>query len=160
MDLSKEPVRAVPKQYREKRPNRKKKKLETYKGVKIPSRKVRGQIDKKNYDKAMKHYDYQCGECGSQIGLEMHHITFRANLGRKGWRNLVPLCKTHHDACHEKFVNQELRKKYSGWYADKWREIHKEKFGEWYWSDRFDLWKAGLIVNCTDEAFEKFFNEQ
>lgn len=149
----------VPKPYREKKPNRKKKKIETFKGVAIPKRRVRGQIDKTNYDKAMDHYNYQCAECGNPA-VEMHHIVFRSDLGRKSWRNLVLLCKTHHDACHEKFANRQLKELYSGWFAEKWRELHCEKFGKWYWADRFDLWKAGVIPNSTEEAFEKFMKSE
>lgn len=159
MDLSNQPVRAVPK-VRERHGNRKKRKLETYRGVKIPSKKVRGQIDKKNYAKAMENYDYQCAECGTTVGLEMHHVTFRSASGRKGWRNLVPLCKTHHDACHEKFANKDLREMYSGWFADKWRVLHKKRYGDFYGADRFDLYKTGLIDKCTEEAFEEFMSEQ
>ncbi|ARK28766.1 HNH endonuclease [Halalkalibacter krulwichiae] len=156
MRLDQQPVRAVPKVTR--KPNRKKKKVELYKGVKVPSRKARGQIDKKNYDKAMEKYEYQCAECGISVGLEMHHIVFRSDSGRKGWRNLVPLCKLHHDFCHEKFPNKELRETYSGWYADMWREKHEMLYGPFFAADKYDLWKAGLIPNCTDQAFDSFMD--
>ncbi|WP_100406246.1 HNH endonuclease [Bacillus solitudinis] len=147
-------VRAVPK-IRSKRPNRKKPKLETYRGRAIPKPKDRSRIDKKNYDKAMELYKHQCADCGSPH-VEMHHIVFRSQSGRKGYRNLVPLCKLHHDFCHEKFPTKELREAYSGWYAEMWREKHELKYGPFFAADKFDLYKANLISNTTDEAFERF----
>jgi hypothetical protein len=41
-------------------------------------------------------------------------------------------------------------------FADGLRDERVEMFGEWYWADKFDLFKAGLITNTTDEEFEKF----
>lgn len=159
MELKRDFFPAPKPEYKEKKPNRKKKKTEQFRGISIPERVVRGKIDKKNYNKAMEHYNNCCGECGNPY-VEMHHITFKSALGRKGWRNLVPLCRMHHDACHEKFANKELRNLYSGWYAQKWRGVHEAKFGEWYYADRFDLWKEGLIHNCESKTFEKFMHKQ
>ncbi|MDV2883812.1 HNH endonuclease [Alkalihalophilus pseudofirmus] len=158
MNLANQPVRAVPKVTR--KPNRVEKKREKVKGVPIPSPKIRSQIDKKNYEKAMDKYDHQCADCGRTVGLEMHHITFRSQSGRKGWRNLVPLCKLHHDFCHERFPNRETREAYSGWYADMWRERHEHLYGPFYYMDKYDLYKANLIPNTSGDTFEAFMKRE
>ncbi|MFC0188456.1 HNH endonuclease [Fictibacillus aquaticus] len=151
-------VRAVPKPmkhqtekdkpvFKERRYNRKrktKKKVEMYKGVKIPHRKRRGEISKVDYEKALLHYGGGCAETG-QTNIEMHHIVFRSQGGRGGFRNLVPLSKEFHTLCHTDRA-----------YADYWREQHKKIFGPHYMKDAYDLWKEGLIHNPTPEAFEKF----
>ncbi len=115
-----------------------------YKGRVIPHRKKRSSISEKEYDKALEHYGYQCLESGSNL-IEMHHITFRSQGGRGGWRNLVPLYPTFHKRCHNDRA-----------YANKWRELHEKKFGPHYYKDKWDLWKEGLIQNPTDELFEEF----
>lgn len=142
MDLSKE-FNPVPK-FREKRPNRKKRKLELYKGVKIPPKRVRGSISKKDYQKALDYYGGGCAVTG-RTDIEMHHITFRSQGGRGKWFNLVPLCKELHEKCHR---DRE--------YADKWRKHKEETFGKYYAHDKYDLWKMGLIPNCTDDSYEEF----
>jgi 5-methylcytosine-specific restriction endonuclease McrA len=152
-------VRPVPKHqtekrqpvFKERRYNRKrkaKKKVEMYKGVKIPHRKKRGEISKKDYEKALLHYGGGCAETG-QVNVEMHHIVFRSQGGRGGWRNLVPLIKSMHTECH---TNRE--------YADYWRAEHEKKFGPHFYKDKFDLWKEGLIHNPTDDAFESFMEKE
>ncbi|WP_245595192.1 HNH endonuclease [Fictibacillus gelatini] len=133
--------------FKEKRFNRqrkKKKKVEMYKGIKIPHKKKRGEISKTDYEKALLHYGGGCAETGN-IQIEMHHIVFRSQGGRGGWRNLVPLSKEFHTKCH---TDRE--------YAEYWRREHEKKFGPHFMKDRFDLWKEGLIHNPTEEAFEKF----
>ena len=127
-----------------KKPNRKKKKTEVYKGVAIPPRKKRAQIDKKNYEQAIKEYGAYCQQCGSPY-IEMHHRMFRSQSGRKGWRNLIPLCHEHHRLCHSHYD-----------YAEKWREDARRKFGPYFFTDKYDLWKEGLIQRPTDELFEQF----
>lgn len=146
MDYTNFPIPKVT--YREKRPNRKKKKLETYKGIKIPPKKVRGNISKKEYEKALDYYGGGCAVTGN-TNIEMHHIVFRSQSGRGTWRNLVPLCKELHDKCHRERE-----------YAEYWRERAEQQFGKYFMCDKWDLYKKGLIVNCTDEAFEKFMKER
>lgn len=145
-DLSQQPVRAVPK-FKERRP-KKSKKMEQFKGVKIPSRRVRGQISKADYEKALEYWGGGCAVTG-QLTVEMHHAKFRSSGGRGTWRNLVPLIQPLHRKCHTEIE-----------FADYWRQELEKRFGPWYWADRFDLYKAGLIPNATHEAFEKFMRKE
>lgn len=145
------PVSKPKEKYKPKKPKKKKKtpiKKEMYKGRVIPHRKKRSSISEKEYDKALEHYNFACAETGSNL-IEMHHIKFRSQSGRGTWRNLVPLYPTFHKRCHN---DRE--------YADRWRKIHEEKFGPYYWCDKWDLWKLGLIQNPTDELFEAFMEEE
>jgi hypothetical protein len=130
--------------FKNKRPKAKKKKLETLKGRTVPPSKVRGSISKKEYEKAIEAFGNVCAICGNPL-IEMHHIRFRSQQGRGNYRNLIPLCKTHHTEAH---MNRQ--------FADGLRAERVEMFGEWYWADKFDLIKAGLITNTTNEEFEKF----
>lgn len=128
----------------EKRPKKKRKKLEVVKGRAIPPSKVRGSISKKEYEKAIDAFGSNCAIC-MDPHIEMHHLRFRSHQGRGNYRNLIPLCNKHHGLAH---TNKN--------FADSLREERMERYGEWYWCDKFDLLKAGLIVNSTDEEFEKW----
>lgn len=130
---------------KERRYKKKKKKLETYKGRTIPPARARGNISKKEYEKAVEAFGAVCAYCGDPY-IEMHHIRFRSHQGRGNFRNLIPLCKNHHNQAHQ---NRQ--------FADSLREQRIEMFGEWYWADKYDLFKAGLITNTTESAYEKFF---
>ncbi len=132
--------------------NRKKKNqqktAEFYKGVKIPHRKVRGRILKKDYVKATKIWGECCTECGkSQI--EMHHVMYKSQGGRGYYTNLHPLCKTHHDLAHR-----------SSDFRDKLRQLHEKAFGKHYYFDRYDAWKSGFISSPEQEKFEEWMKCQ
>lgn len=130
--------------YKEKRPKKKYKKLETFKGRTIPPAKARGTISKKEFEKAIEAFGSVCVFCSSPY-IEMHHIKFRSQQGRGNYRNLIPLCKEHHTEAH---TERE--------FADSLREQRVSTFGEWYWADKYDLFKAGLIPNTDDKTFETF----
>lgn len=160
MDLSKQPARPVPKpsfNIKNKaagRRKKKQKKVETYKGVTIPEKRVRGQISKRDYEKAKEVFGEHCLVCGDPR-IEMHHVRPKgmSNNGRGGWRNLAPLCAEHHRGRTGVHAN------YNG-LSDRLKEERKAVYGEWFWADRFDLWKAGLIPNATYEAFESFMDRE
>lgn len=132
--------------YKERRYRKKRKKLETYKGRTIPPARARGAISKTEYEKAVEAFGAVCAICGDNR-IEMHHIRFRSQQGRGKYRNLIPLCKTHHNQAHQD------RK-----FADGLREQRVEMYGSFFWADKYDLFKAGLINNTTDTEFEKFFS--
>jgi 5-methylcytosine-specific restriction endonuclease McrA len=134
--------------YNWKKPRKKKKKLATYKGRTIPKAKVRGEISKKEYNKAIDEFGAYCNICGSPY-IEMHHIKFRSQGGRGGYRNLIPLCNAHHRKAHK---DRE--------FSERLRFQREKRFGEWFWADRFDLFKTGLIPEPTNEHFERFMQEQ
>jgi 5-methylcytosine-specific restriction endonuclease McrA len=133
--------------FKEKRP-KKRKKAQRIKGRVIPTAKVRSSISKKEYNRAIEAFGESCIYCGSSH-IEMHHIRFRSQQGRGGFRNLVPLCKRHHLQVHNE---REI--------ADTLREVREKYFGPWYWADKFDLFKEGLIPNTDDKSFEKFMERE
>ncbi len=55
-------------------------------------------VDSREYGIALKEWDYRCAICG-KYPVEMHHIIYR-RYGKTVKRNLIPLCKTHHDLAH------------------------------------------------------------
>lgn len=134
--------------FKERRPKKRKKKVETFKGRSIPSAKVRGAITKMEYERAIEVYGASCIICGDPR-IEMHHVVYRSLGGRGGYRNLYPLCNFHHMRVHE-----------SREFTDLLIERKKQRYGEHFSKDRFDLFKANVIPNSTKESFEKFMKEQ
>lgn len=130
--------------YKEKRPKKKRKKLETLKGRTIPPAKARGSISKREYERAIEAFGQTCVFCNNPY-IEMHHIQFRSQQGRGQYRNLIPLCKEHHTLAHHNRM-----------FSDLLREEREQTFGQWYWADKYDLFKAGVIENTDDKTFEKF----
>ncbi|MGG3893153.1 HNH endonuclease [Geobacillus stearothermophilus] len=138
---------------REKKPKKRKKKLEVYKGRTIPSKKTRGKISKKDYMKAIEVYGPYCAECGSPY-IEMHHVKPKGlSAGGRGvWRNLVPLCPEHHRGKTGVHQSKELMEKY--------QRRHEALYGQYYYCDKYDLFKLGLIPTPTDECYERFMREE
>lgn len=58
------------------------------------------------------------------------------------------LCNTHHTFAHD-----------NKWYAEKWRDLHKEAYGEYYFMDEWDLYRLGWIEEPTPEAYEAYMVE-
>lgn len=122
-------------------------------GTKLPSRSSRNEFteaEKRKIDKAFG--GAKCAQCGNPY-IEYHHAKFRSpsaqGSGRGVWRNGVPLCKPHHDLCHE-----------SRSYAEKWRALLKSLYGKYYYMDKYDLWLAGLIEEPENNFFEEFMIQQ
>ncbi|MGD7007598.1 HNH endonuclease signature motif containing protein [Metabacillus sp. 84] len=127
---------------------KKRKKPQLTKGRAVPNSKTRSKITKKEYGRAIKAFGEACAECENPA-IEMHHLKFRSQGGKGGYRNLLPLCKTHHNKAHR-----------SRTFADSLRADREAIYGSWYWADRFDLFKEGLLPNTTQEAFEKFMERE
>lgn len=137
--------RPYPKSEQLKKPGRKEKKLKVYKGRTMPSRKQRASISKKEYNRAIEAFGNVCVICGNPR-IEMHHVVFRSQGGRGGFRNLIPLCNEHHREAHRNWG-----------FAETLRQDRKAIYGEHFYKDKYDLFKEGLIKNTTDEEFERFF---
>ncbi|PKR86119.1 HNH endonuclease [Heyndrickxia camelliae] len=140
---------------REKKPKKKRKnplKPEVYKGRVIPKKQVRGRILRKEYNKAAERHGYECYVCGTTQALECHHVRFRANGGRGTHRNLIFLCGNHHRGKYSPHQHEGLRKDLEA--------LHESKYGPYYYCDKYDLFKAGIIENTSDECFEKFMREE
>ncbi|KYC64712.1 HNH endonuclease [Heyndrickxia coagulans] len=121
---------------------------EMVKGRKIPSKTVRGRITKAEYIEALRRNGDCCYICGTTLNLEAHHVRFRSAGGRGKWRNIRFLCAEHHRGKYSPHRNEQLRKELE--------KLHEKLYGPWFWADKYDLFKAGLIPNTTDEEFEKF----
>ena len=117
--------------------------------TKAPKRAKRGQISKEDYSTALEvntRYDgsYGCYVCGKN-NIEMHHVMFRSQGGRGKWRNLLPLCKEHHEMAHKE---REL--------TDQLKEHLTKLHGPHYYKDEWDLYDEGLIDEPTVSKYEKF----
>lgn len=112
-----------------------------------PKRGQRGLITQKEYQRAIDAFGDCCVKCGDNR-IEMHHIKFRSGGGRGGFRNLVPLCRKHHEMAHShKSFNDELMNERVWLY------------GKYFYCDRFDLFDHGLIGDPNEQAFEKYMRE-
>jgi 5-methylcytosine-specific restriction endonuclease McrA len=142
--------RPYPKSQQLKKPGKKEKRLEVYKGRTIPSKRQRGKVTKKEYNRAIEANGDACLVCGSKQ-IEMHHVLFRSKGGRGTWRNLIPLCPEHHRGKTGVHQNKGLMLHF--------QKRQRELYGPYYHCDKWDLYKAGLIPNTTDKAFEEFFEK-
>lgn len=113
----------------------------------IPKQKDRTKITKKEYNKAIDAFGTRC-YCGSQ-NIEMHHIKLRSDSGKGNYRNLIPLCGNHHKLAH---TSDLLIKGY--------QNMRENMFGKYYWCDKYDLFKLGLIEDPNDDEFEAFMITQ
>ncbi|MGG3734485.1 HNH endonuclease signature motif containing protein [Heyndrickxia coagulans] len=109
---------------------------------------VRGKITKEQYNQALQKHGAFCFVCGTTENLEAHHVRFKSAGGRGQWRNIRFLCAEHHRGKYSPHQNEQLRKELE--------KLHEKLYGPWFWADKYDLFKAGLIPNTTDEEFEKF----
>jgi hypothetical protein len=126
-------------------------KLKVFKGEKIPSRARRNEFSDKEKEKILAARGDSCLECGSPY-IEFHHAKFRSGSGRGVWRNGIPLCNKHHSFNHEGEGSRA--------YAERWREMLKALYGEFYYMDEWDLWLLGKIEEPTKEQLEAFMLQQ
>lgn len=129
--------------YKEKRP-KKKKNPYLYRGRIIPKQKERTRITESAYKRMIEVFGEYCLCCGYKP-ISAHHLVFRSSVGAGTWRNLAPLCHRCHLMAH----------KYKS-FADQLREDRAAIFGPHFGKDKYTLFQEGLILNTTDEAYEKF----
>lgn len=113
-----------------------------------PKRGQRGRITKSSYQDALDYYGETCTICGN-YPIEMHHVVFRSQGGRGGYRNLMPLCKHHHDKAHSQRT-----------FADELRAEREEIYGKHFSCDRFDLFEHGHIDDPNEKAFEDYMKSE
>ena len=114
----------------------------------FPSRAKRGEFTKEHKMQIIDLYGNTCLICGNP-NVEFHHRKFRSGLGRNNPRNGAPLCHIHHREAHD-----------NAGFAQLLREEAIERWGPYYFWDKYDLYKKNLIPNTTDESFEKFFEKE
>lgn len=129
--------------HKEKRPKKKKNKY-LYRGRIIPGQKERTRITADNYNRMIEEFGNYCQECG-YTPIAAHHLVFRSQLGTGNWRNLAPLCKRCHDRAHSDFE-----------FAEYLRNKRAALFGPHFGQDKYSLFMEGIILNTTDEAYERF----
>jgi 5-methylcytosine-specific restriction endonuclease McrA len=133
--------------FKEKRP-KKKKKSYVHRGRVIPPRKERTKITQKNYQAMIKEFGDYCLKCG-YTPIEAHHIVFRSAFGSGNWRNLAPLCMKCHQRAHKDRA-----------FADELRQERAAMYGEYFWADKYTLFKEGIIPNTTDEAYKRYMKSE
>lgn len=112
-----------------------------------PKRGQRGLVTPKEYQRAVDAFGECCTECGDGR-VEMHHIVYRSQGGRGGFRNLIPLCEYHHELAHK-----------SRAFSDEIKASREVVYGKHFYCDRFDLFEHGLIDDPNEEAFEEYMQE-
>jgi len=149
------------KPYMKKRPKKMKReknplKQEVYKGRTIPTKQKRGRITTAEYNEAARQHGEYCFFCGSTANLECHHVMpkgySRIKSGRGKYRNLRFLCNECHTG--ENGVHRNAGK------MKIIQDEHERIYGPYFWCDKYDLFKQGLISNTTDEEFEKFMKSE
>lgn len=113
-----------------------------------PKRGQRGRISKEQYQLALDWFGDTCTICNSSP-IEMHHVVYRSQGGRGGYRNLMPLCEHHHKKAHR-----------DRGFSDSLKQERIEAFGEYFFTDAHDLYDADLISDPTEKAFEKYMKSQ
>jgi HNH endonuclease len=133
--------------FKEKRP-KKKKKSHIHRGRVIPTKKERTKITKHNYAAMIKEFGDYCMECGF-TPIEAHHLVFRSQFGSGNWRNLAPLCGHCHERAHK-----------DAEFAEKLRQDRAALYGQYYWADKYTLFKEGIIPNTDDVAYERYMKKE
>lgn len=113
----------------------------------VPTQKQRNAISKEQYQLALDWFGDSCSICNSKP-IELHHIRYRSAGGRGGYRNLIPLCKHHHDKAHK-----------DAGFSQSLHQERVEAFGEYFYMDAHDLCYHGLIDEPSEEKFNQFMNE-
>lgn len=127
---------------------RKQNKKHDTKGVKIPSRANRAEFSGKQRQMIHELWGDGCYLCANPY-IQYHHITYRSQLGRNNPRNGIPLCDKCHTRAHDE---REL--------ADHLRNEATDRYGPFYFYDKYDCWKQNLIERPTDKLFESFMVEE
>jgi predicted restriction endonuclease len=70
-------------------------------------------MDQKIYESVMTLYGWRCAECGTDVNVELHHKLPKAKWRQKKYSlfihspfNLVPLCGSLGNGCHEKYKHK------------------------------------------------------
>lgn len=114
----------------------------------IPKMGKRTEINDRERKKAKEMFGEHCNICGDH-NIQLHHIIYASKLGKGKWRNLVPLCDTHHKQVHdEPRKGLGIKNKREG------------KYGPHYMCDEYDLFKMGLIQNPTHKEFEEYMKSE
>lgn len=148
--------RPIPKPKPRDKTKKKQKKLETFKGRTIPTKKTRGKITPSEYKKAAQEHGEECYFCGNTVNLECHHVMpkgfSKVKNGRGVWYNLRFLCAEHHRGKTGVHQNKTM--------MEELQQVHERLYGKHFYKDRFDLFKEGLIPNSAKESLESFMKEE
>jgi 5-methylcytosine-specific restriction endonuclease McrA len=59
-----------------------------------------GEVDAPTRARVLERDGHHCRWCGTTVGVEVHHILYRSGGGAGEDRNLITLCRVHHDHVH------------------------------------------------------------
>ena len=116
--------------------------------MKVPSRKQRAEFSSSQRKETKRIYGEECVIC-MDPSVQIHHRKYRSQLGRNNPRNGAPLCNGCHDIVHE---NAEV--------AEDLRLQALDRFGPYYYFDKYDCYLHGLIDAPTKQAFEDFMEQE
>lgn len=144
-------VEKIPMQKKKKK-SKPKSELKVFQGTKIPKRADRSEFTAREKEKICEAFGgWRCAKCGNPY-IEFHHAKFRSGSGRGVWRNGVPLCNAHHTLNHEGEGSRET--------AESWRSFLKDRYGEYYYMDEWDLWLMDKIPDPNRKHLEEFMIAQ
>lgn len=61
--------------------------------------------------KVLKQDDFRCVRCGSEINLDVHHLTYK-RVGKEKIHDCVTLCRTCHNTLHDKKAKELSDKRF------------------------------------------------
>jgi hypothetical protein len=100
-------------------------------------------------EKAKKHYNNTCQECGvQQRELHMHHVKLRSQGARGVFTNCLPVCND----CHKKLHADPKR-------MEVWQQAFENRFGKAYFMDATDIERAFIIDKTISETDLKEWNK-
>ncbi|SDM15421.1 HNH endonuclease [Sediminibacillus halophilus] len=119
--------------------------LYTYKK---PTLARRTEFTKKQRKEIDRIYGETCVVCMNPC-VSYHHRKFRSQGGRNNPRNGAPLC----EGCH-RYVHEHPEA------AEDLRQEAIKRFGPYYYFDKYDCWKQGLIDAPDNRKFETFMESE
>ena len=114
----------------------------------VPKQGQRGIITKDQYQEALDWFGDTCNYCNG-YPVEMHHVVYRSQGGRGVYRNLMPLCKQHHQMAHN-----------SREFSESLKEERTEVFGKHFYMDAHDLCYHDLIDEPSQDQYENYMRKQ
>lgn len=114
----------------------------------LPSKAKRGEFTTKHRKEVKGIYGEECVICMNPE-VAIHHRMFRSHSGRNNPRNGAPLCGECHDFVH---ANPEG--------AEQLRQDALNRFGPYYYYDKYDCFFEGLIEEPEQQAFELFMSQE
>ena len=143
-----------PQRHKRKRKQKKNTNVQYFHNRRIPHWKERGEFSRQTKNEIKRIWGEYCFVCGSP-NISIHHVYEKGySKGGRGVKtNGLPLCMLHHTDQNHGIHHDRIL-------YNKVRQMFIEKFGEYYYCDKYDLWMKGLIESPTDELYDRFMEGQ